>query len=254
MKIVTLIDNMTLNPDLHKEFGLSFSITFKGNSFLFDTGSSEKFISNARSLGVDISKVDVAVLSHQHSDHTGGVIPFLEENTQSGLYIPPQSLEHIKKAAIRKYGTAALITSQTERFFPVEQVLEIYPHVYIIKCRQWVESCGDPFWELALVFDQEGKLVVFSGCSHQGIGSIVREVAGLFPEKPIKAVIGGCHLSGLPAELVLQEVEKIAALVSQHNIENVYSGHCTGEKASNWLKERLGEKFSTFYSGFSLDL
>ena len=41
------------------------------------------FIRNARLLHIDLQKVDYLILSHGHSDHTGGLRYFLELNTQA---------------------------------------------------------------------------------------------------------------------------------------------------------------------------
>lgn len=249
-----MIDNITLDAALYKEFGLSFFITFGNKKILFDSGSSEKTIANARKLEVDLSIVDAAVFSHYHGDHTGGITPFLEKNAHATLYIPPEAFEHIKKVSIKRYQSDWLIINEQARFRSVEQVQEICEHVYVVKCRRWAQNTSSSFAELALVFENNGELVIFSGCSHQGIVNIVNDVIEFFPHKPIKAVIGGFHLYNLPLERIEQEVNKIVSLVSTQKIDMLCSGHCTGETASKMLQQRLGERFSTFYSGCTLEL
>ena len=51
--------------------------------YFFDTGASDLFIRNARLLNIDLQKVDYLVLSHGHSDHTGGLRHFLELNAEA---------------------------------------------------------------------------------------------------------------------------------------------------------------------------
>ena len=44
-----------------------------GENVLFDTGSTDVFISNAALLGIDLSVTDLIVLSHGHWDHANGL-------------------------------------------------------------------------------------------------------------------------------------------------------------------------------------
>ena len=55
----------------------SFSALYESDteSVLFDTGFHEDtVIHNAEILGKDLSKVEKVILSHYHSDHTGGLL------------------------------------------------------------------------------------------------------------------------------------------------------------------------------------
>ena len=73
MRITALMDNkLTGRKDLMCEHGLSLLVTRDGKSVLFDCGSSEKMLYNARKLGVDLGKLDAVALSHAHYDHAGG--------------------------------------------------------------------------------------------------------------------------------------------------------------------------------------
>ncbi len=67
------------------------SIEIQGDRILFDTGASDLFIRNARLLHIDLQKVDYLILSHGHSDHTGGLRYFLELNTQAPLSVNVKS-------------------------------------------------------------------------------------------------------------------------------------------------------------------
>lgn len=82
-KITTLVENCVYGRKLQAEHGLSLYIEIQGNRILFDTGASDLFIRNARLLRIDLQKVDYLILSHGHSDHTGGLRYFLELNTQA---------------------------------------------------------------------------------------------------------------------------------------------------------------------------
>ncbi|MBR5633360.1 MAG: MBL fold metallo-hydrolase, partial [Clostridia bacterium] len=80
MKIVCLAENTTSRDDVGAEHGLSLYVEAAGKKILFDMGQTDLFMKNAEKLGVDLSKVDVAVLSHGHYDHGGGLSAFLKVN------------------------------------------------------------------------------------------------------------------------------------------------------------------------------
>lgn len=85
-KITTLVENCVYGRKLQAEHGLSLYIETPENRLLFDTGASDLFIRNARLLNIDLQKVDYLVLSHGHSDHTGGLRHFLELMPKQRLF------------------------------------------------------------------------------------------------------------------------------------------------------------------------
>ena len=73
MKITALIENTCTREGVSPEHGLCLYIeTKEGQTVLFDMGQSALFAENAKALGLDLGKVDFAVLSHGHYDHGGG--------------------------------------------------------------------------------------------------------------------------------------------------------------------------------------
>ena len=79
-KITTLVENAVYGRNLQAEHGLSLLIENNGYKILFDTGQSDLFIHNATLSDIEIAEVNFLILSHGHSDHTGGLRHFLSVN------------------------------------------------------------------------------------------------------------------------------------------------------------------------------
>lgn len=92
MKIVVLCENSPLSPEFEAEHGLSFYVETPKRRFLFDFGASSLFLRNAARLGVDVSTVDAAFLSHGHRDHGGGLAAFFEKNAKAPVYATEKAL------------------------------------------------------------------------------------------------------------------------------------------------------------------
>ena len=99
-------------------------------------------------------------------------------------------------------------------------------------------------------------MAVFNSCSHGGIVNIVRGVLDQLPGKKVFAVVGGFHMAAkgqgalnCPPEHVLQ----VADTLKQLGVEEIYTGHCTGEMALELLKERFGPGCHALATGQVLD-
>ncbi|MDD2234946.1 MAG: MBL fold metallo-hydrolase [Desulfitobacteriaceae bacterium] len=87
MLIKTLVENISISKDFGNEHGLSLYIETKKHKILFDVGASELFLQNAKKLDVNITDVDILVISHGHYDHGGGLKVFLQENSAATVYL-----------------------------------------------------------------------------------------------------------------------------------------------------------------------
>ena len=102
--------------------------------------------------------------------------------------------------------------------------------------------------EQSLVFDTPTGLVVFNSCSHGGADNIIREVQNTWPDKHIEAYIGGLHLFRSSDE----EVYAFAKRVKETGIKRIFTGHCTGDRAMEILKEELGDVIQELYTGLEM--
>ncbi len=112
--------------------------------------------------------------------------------------------------------------------------------------------------EIVMAVKENGKLVIFTGCSHNGILNMIDTVAREFEGVPIKAVIGGFHLVASPPFNFMagkrKDVENIGKSVLNYPVEVTYTGHCTGKKAFNVLKSVMGDRIKDMQTGSSFDI
>lgn len=87
--ITNLFDAFSKDTSLSKYWGLSCIIKYQGKIILFDAGSNaDIFKKNISNLGVDLSKVDIVVISHSHYDHLNGIDYLLQVNPKVKIYFP----------------------------------------------------------------------------------------------------------------------------------------------------------------------
>ena len=282
MKIITLIENSKLenNEDLVAEHGFSLHISRNGRQVLFDTGASDSFYRNAKQMGVDIQAVDMAVISHHHFDHGGGLSIFLKSNQKAKVYLRSRVDGDCYFRAfgiVRKYIglDKDLFQMYPDRFIFVDEFTEIAPDIFIftkigssyplpkgnryLYLQKGSKRILDPFeHELIMVIKEEDGLVIFTGCSHNGMFNMIETVANHFQGFPIKAVIGGFHLVGLPMFNTMagskRDVNNIGEEMLRFHIEKVYTGHCTGSKAYQVLKRILGKKLEYLHTGSNIEI
>ena len=135
MKIVCLVENTKGPAGCAVEHGLSYYIETEKHRILMDTGASDLVLENAEKLGVDLSRVDIAFLSHGHHDHGGGIPGFVQVNDRAKIYL--------QRSAIGKFysdefgGTLRYIglseeTCGLSRLEFVDGDLEIDEELYIL--------------------------------------------------------------------------------------------------------------------------
>ncbi len=90
--VVNLKDDFGRNrAGVHFDCGFSTLVGSGGRTILFDAGTNgETFCKNVAALGVALKTVDVAILSHNHPDHTAGFRHLLEVNPSVRTFL----LEH----------------------------------------------------------------------------------------------------------------------------------------------------------------
>ena len=270
MKITVLSDNIGSGA-LMGEWGLSFHIEFCGKKYLLDTGGSSLFLANAKELGIDISEVDCAVLSHAHYDHSLGMEAFFKANSSADFFVSPDAGENCygRRGILHKYIglPKGVLIAHKDRIRRPSGVAEIDKDVFVVPHsteglstvgrrsrlyvrRGWRFVPDDFTHEQSLVFRTDSGLVIFNSCSHSGADVVMEEVCRAFPGENVKAYLGGLHLFRLNDE----EVMDIAGKIRDAGLSRVITGHCTGDRAYAVLKSLLGDRIDRFHCGMVIEL
>src|SRR5215813_3450059 len=88
---ITILYDAFGKAGMKKDWGYSALVEYSGKHILFDTGNNaEIFAQNVKVSGVDLKKLDFAVISHRHGDHTGGISYLLTVNPQVKIFAPKE--------------------------------------------------------------------------------------------------------------------------------------------------------------------
>lgn len=261
-KITTLVENCVYGRKLQAEHGLSLYIEIQGNRILFDTGASDLFIRNARLLRIDLQKVDYLILSHGHSDHTGGLRYFLELNTQATV-VCKREIFFPKFKDERENGMKHTQNLDLSRFRFITEQTELLPGVFLFPSidiinqedthfeRFWVQKedgckIPDTFQdELAMVLVEPEGVSVLSACSHRGITNILRTVRTAFPESSCKLLLGGFHIHNAEK----QKYQIIADYLQEYLPRQIGVCHCTGVDKYAFFFKDFGDRAFYNYTG-----
>ncbi len=233
MRITALAENTTKAEDFDTEHGLSLYIETAQHKILFDIGQSDLFLTNAEKLGINLEDVDIAVLSHGHYDHSGGLKKFLEINKTAPVYLSTYAFDpHLNGS--EKYIGMDISLRGNSRLIYVEDSLVIDDELSLFS-----QNRKDKLYDLGsfglntlengvlvpddfrhehyLLIKEKGKTVLISGCSHKGILDIARWFE---PD----VLVGGFHFSKLPLDHTLKKYASILGSCNTH----FYTCHCTG--------------------------
>jgi 7,8-dihydropterin-6-yl-methyl-4-(beta-D-ribofuranosyl)aminobenzene 5'-phosphate synthase len=260
-RVTILFDAFGDRPELRKDWGYSALIEHRGMRILFDTGNDADFFQqNVEALGVDLGSLDFVIISHRHGDHTDGLRHLLTVNPSVKIYVAndeyfggptPQGFFRRPVDSLpdrmRYFGgnVPELIphgspwkSANTER---VAKTLEVAPGIRIVAN----VSHGSTFTEtpeISLSIDTPEGQLVFVGCSHPGIETILESLGS--KTHPVRCLVGGLHWLTLPDP----EVQRLAKALSRDwNVRSIAPGHCTGEFGFAELQGVYGAQY--LYAG-----
>ena len=168
MKITIVYDNCPAKAGLMTSWGFAALVETEGAApLLFDTGADgATLLYNMKQLAIDPRGIGVIVISHAHSDHTGGLSDILEINKNAEIYVPGSTV-------VRLPGRKVVLVSQP------------------VQISEAVFSTGElQGTEQSLTIKTTKGIVVVAGCSHPGVAEILH--AASYHGK-ICGIIGGLH-------------------------------------------------------------
>ncbi len=274
MQITALAENVSDCENLGSEHGLSLFIETEKHKLLFDTGQGSLFAENAVKLGVDLTQVDLCVISHGHYDHGGGLRTFLNLNSVSPVYVSKKAFGEYyanRTDAPKTYIGLDKTLLPNERFvfagdyLMIENGLELFSNVtgktLLPSCNSDLfEKTGDTFipdgfsHEQNLIITKNGKTVLIAGCAHKGIINIVESFHDLKRSYP-DYVIGGFHLynkasGGSEDDDTVNIIGRYLLLTGTQ----YFTCHCTGMAAYTSLKTVMTNKIDYLSTGNQINI
>ena len=266
VKVTVLSTMLAGNPGRGTgEWGYAALVEVDGRRILFDTGARpETVLHNARELGIDLAGVTDVILSHNHADHTGGLLTL----RRAVMKTNPAALSRVHVAAgiflsRRQSGNPAesngilpdkaAYEATGGTFIEHPGPVELQPGVWLVGPvprthaeRNWSGSLvletpsgktEDTVPEDAsLVIDTAEGLVVVSGCGHAGIINTIDHARRVVRNAPIHAAIGGFHLFAATDD----QLAWTAARLKNAGLGYFLGGHCTGIEAVYRIRQLTG--------------
>ena len=271
MQMITLVENTAISEDYGTEHGLSLFIDTGRYKLLFDMGASGLYVENAALLGVNIRDVELAVISHGHADHGGGLASFLRMNDKAKVYVNRKAFdphfrwmseEEVKPIGLEEalqhhqqiiyVGEEMRINDQLTVFSGTREKLMLPDSNRNLLMKKNGELLEDDFSHEQHLVIEGAVLVLVAGCAHNGIVSILEHFRTRWQRYP-DVVIGGFHLySKTTGESEdPYNVRQIAERLSQTGAV-FYTGHCTGAEAYQILKAVMGDQIHYIATGSTI--
>lgn len=246
------------------EWGFAALLEADGQRLLIDTGERpDTVLRNAAELGIDLSGVSDVVLTHNHGDHTAGLLTLRRElsrknpralsrvHVSRGIFFPRPGPGGVEDNGLLPFK--AQYEASGGVFVEHEGPAELLPAVWwtgpvprIHPERNWgvtgrVQTPGGLAEDTvpedsSIVVDTAQGLVVVSGCGHAGIINTIEYSRKIVRAAPLVAAVGGFHLFGASDA----SLDWTAGKLREFGLQHLLGAHCTGIEAVYRLRTALG--------------
>ena len=257
---ITILSTM-LADEGFGEWGFAALVDVDGRRILFDTGANEDTVArNLKALRIDLAGVEQAILSHNHWDHTTGLLPLRRQFAAaspktlqsllvgSGIFWPrvgPGGRLDERMAGVRREYEAT-----GGRVTEVGKPLRLQPGVWLTgpvprvhpernwsslgKVRSDAGEVEDVVPEdMALAIQTNKGLVLLFGCGHAGVVNTLEHVRKAIDPSPVHTIIGGLHLFAANEE----HLSWTASQLKKFGVQELVGAHCTGVEAVYRIRE-----------------
>jgi len=251
---ITILSTMLADEGLG-EWGFAALVDVDGRRILFDTGANEDTVQrNLKVKGLELSEVEIVVLSHNHADHTTGLLPLRRQFSAKspkalgklyggrGIFWPrittqgqvDDRMAGVKREFEATGGQVVEVTTPTE-ILPGVWLTGPVPRVH--PERNWSMTgkvrgdAGDvedtvPEDMTAVFRTAQGPVYLF-GCGHAGVINTLAHGRKTIDPAPVKAVIGGLHLFDADDK----QLAWTAGQLKSFGVQQLVGAHCTGIEA-----------------------
>ena len=246
------------------EWGFAALVEVDGRRIVFDTGANDDTVQrNLKAMGLDLSDVETVILSHNHADHTAGLLALRRQfaatsskalskvYTGEGIFLPRVSSGG--QVSDRMAGIKRDYEATGGTVVDVTRPLEILPGVWLTGPvprvhpeRNWssvgkVRTSGGDVEDtvpedMTLVFQTAQGPVYLFGCGHAGVINTLEHARKTIDPAPVKAVIGGLHLFAADE----QHLAWTAAQLKGFGVQQLLGAHCTGIESVYRIRELVG--------------